>query len=168
MACFVISPRGPCPSHINKMICVLNIFLFQQSALASRADFWVWYWMVLVWRFADWEHFCYESHKEHMNIYSKNSQHLTNLGQICQNTFWIPQLWNYENYYKIIVEEFVCFFPTMNRFNRFSVYQKEQNSVQEQSMYHLKKNCSDDFILFYLDLFHLNLDICEEAREWAP
>lgn len=72
LACFVISPRGPCPSHVNKMICVLNIFLFQQSDLASRADFWVWYWMVLVWRFADWEHFCYESHKEHMNIYSKN------------------------------------------------------------------------------------------------
>lgn len=48
------------------------------------------------------------------------------------------------------------------------MYQKEQNSVQEQAMYHLRKNSSDDFILFYLDLFHLNPDICEEAREWAP
>lgn len=31
----------------------------------------------------------------------------------------------------------------------------------------MKKNSFDDFIL-HLDLFHLNVDICEEARDWAP
>lgn len=35
-----------------------------------------------------------------------------NLGQVCQNTFLIPQLLYYKNYYKDIVEESVLFcFP---------------------------------------------------------
>lgn len=52
---------------------------------------------------------------------------------------------------KILLRNLGFIFLTANCFSR---YQDVQSSVEEeQSMYLLRKNSSDDFILFYVDLF---------------
>lgn len=86
-----------------------------------------------------------------MNVYSKISQNLTNLGHIIKIHFQFFNLKMIKIIIKVLLRNF--FFVTTDW---FSVYQD-----------HMKKNSSDDFIL-YLDLFHLNVNICEEARDWTP
>lgn len=49
--------------------------------------------------------------------------------------------------------------------NLFSVYEDEQNSVEEeQSVYLLRKSSSDDFV--YLDLFQRNAGMSLDSRRW--